>query len=242
MPRFLLLLTALLIATIPVVAAAPAPAKSSPLAFEISFPKELSASPVDGHILLIISRDDKEEPRFGVGEGIESQQALGLDVDSWQPGAVAHIDASTLGYPLESLQDLPPGDYFVQAVLNVYETFHLGNGKTVKLPPDKGEGQHWQTKPGNFLSKVQKMHLDGKTSGVVRIAFDHTVPALDKELADVESQIDWRAVTQPDNGEDNKWVKHVRVKSQLLTKTARHGAQTVRDTDSADRERRQDRE
>jgi len=213
MPHSLRLLIVLLIATLPAAAAAP-----SPLAFEISFPRELSASPVDGHILLIISRDDKEEPRFGVGEGIESQQAFGLDVDTWQPGTVARVDASALGYPLESLRDLPPGDYYVQAVLNVYEAFHLGNGKTVKLPPDKGEGQHWQTKPGNFLTKVQKMHLDGKASGVIRIAFDHTVPALEKELADVEGQIDWRMITQPDNGEENKWVKHVRVKSELLTK------------------------
>jgi hypothetical protein len=112
---------------------------------------------------------------------------------------------------------LTPGDYFVQAVLNRYETYHLGNGKVVKLPPDEGEGQHWQTKPGNFLTKVQKMHLDAKTSGVIRIAFDHKVPPLKQELDDVETVLDWRPITQPDNEEDNKWVKHVRMRSELLT-------------------------
>jgi hypothetical protein len=48
-----------------------------PLVFEISFPKELSASPVDGHVLLLISKDGKQDPRLaasGLGEGIESQQ------------------------------------------------------------------------------------------------------------------------------------------------------------------------
>jgi hypothetical protein len=116
------------------------PAK--PLVFEISFPKELSASPVDGHILLIISKDNGQAPSldgFGVVEGVDSQQAFGVDVDSLQPGAIARVDASTLGYPLESLRELVPGDYSVRAVLNVYETYHLGNGKVVKLAPDKGE-------------------------------------------------------------------------------------------------------
>src|SRR5215475_14683638 len=206
-----------LLTALPLFAATPRP-EPSPLVFEISFSKGLSATPVDGHILLIIYRNDKEEPRFGVGEGVESQQAFGVDVDGWHPGAAARVDATTLGYPLVSLSELAPGDYYVQAVLNVYQTYHLGNGKTVKLPPDRGEGQHWQTKPGNFLSKVQKLHLDPKTSGVVRIVFDHKVPALEQELADVEALLDWRPITQPDKAEDNKWVKHIRMRSELLTK------------------------
>ena len=213
MSRCLLLLTVVLIASLPALAAAP-----MPLVFEVSFPKELSANQVDGHILLILSKDDKHEPRFGVTEDIESQQAFGVDVDAWQPGTPVRIDASTLGYPIETLNDLPPGDYFVQAVLNLYETFHLGSGKVVKLPPDKGEGQHWQTKPGNFLTKVLKLHLDPTTSGIVRIAFDHKVPPLERELADVETVLDWRPITEPDNGEESKWVKHIRMRSELLTK------------------------
>ena len=194
---------------------------SKPLVFEISFSKELSDSPVDGHILLIISKDDKQDPRlsgFGVSEGLESQQAFGLDVDAWQPGTIARVDASTFGYPLESLRDLPPGDYLVEAVLNVYETFHLGNGKVVKLPPDKGEGQHWQTKPGNFLSKPQKLHLDPATSGAISIAFDHKVPLLEQELSDVESILDWRHITEPVKVEDDKWTRYFHMQSELLTK------------------------
>jgi Putative esterase len=193
-------------------------ATAAPLAFDISFTKEISTSPVDGHVLLILSKDDKEEPRFGVGEGIESQQAFGVDVDALAPGAAVRVDASTLGYPFESLRDVPVGDYYVQAVLNVYETYHLDNGKVVKLPPDRGEGQHWQTKPGNFLSKVQKLHLDPKASGLIHISFDHKVPALEEELADVESELDWRTITQPASVEDSKWEKHVRMHSELLSK------------------------
>ncbi len=213
MRRLLCFTAAFLILSLPALAAAQAP-----LTFEISFTKELSASPVDGHILLILSKDAKKEPRFGVVEGINSQQAFGVDVDALAPGAVARVDSATLGFPLETLRDLPPGDYYVQAVLNVYETFRLGNGKVVRLPPDKGEGQHWQTKPGNFLSKVEKLRLDQRKSGPIRIILDRKVPPLEQELADVDSLLDWRPITQPPSAEDNQWEKHVRMRSELLTK------------------------
>src|SRR5438270_13269558 len=100
-------------------------ATKTPLTFEITFPKEMSAAPLDGHILLLISNDPKEEPRFQIGGNVDSQQMFGVDVDQWAAGSVARVDAKTIGYPLRSLSELPPGDYTVQAVLNVYETFHL---------------------------------------------------------------------------------------------------------------------
>ncbi len=209
-------------ATILLTLAMPLGAQSSapgPLVFEISYPKELAAGPVDGHILLIISKGEAVGlDTFGVVEGIDSQQAFGVDVDGWEPGAIARVDASTLGYPLESLRELVPGDYSVRAVLNLYEIFHLGNGKIVKLPPDKGEGQHWQTKPGNFLSPAQKLRLDPNTSGAVRIAFDHKIPPLEQELPAVESLIDWHEIKAPESREDNKWEKHIHMQSALLTK------------------------
>jgi hypothetical protein len=200
------------------------PAK--PLRFEILFPKELSASPVDGHIVLIISKPDgsKDDAQlshsagFGVIEGVDSQQAFGVDVEAWQPTTIARVDRSTLGYPLESIRELAPGEYSVRAVFNVYETYHLGNGKVVKLAPDKGEGQHWETKPGNFLSTVQKVHLDPENSGVIRVTFDHKVPPLEEELAEVDSLLDWRPIANPSSGEDNKWEKHVHIRSELLTR------------------------
>ena len=193
-------------------------AKPSPSRFEISFSKEISATPVDGHIILILSKDAKQEPRFTVVEGIDSQQAFGLDVDGLQPGSPVYIDQSVVGYPLDSLQNIPPGDYYVQTVMNIYETFHLGNGKTVKLPPDKGEGQHWQTKPGNLLSKVMKLHFDPTTTGLVRINLDTKIPPINEQLADVESVITWYKVTQPNPGLDSKWERHVHIRSELLTK------------------------
>ena len=70
------------------------------------------------------------------------------------------IDDTVVGWPARSLKDIPPGDYFVQALINRYETFHRADGHTIKMPMDQGEGQHWDSKPGNFYSKPVKMHLD----------------------------------------------------------------------------------
>jgi hypothetical protein len=168
--------------------------------FEISFPKEMSATPLDGHVMLIIATSEKPEPRFQISFTSGSQQAFGVDVEALAPGVAAVVDATALGYPRDSLTDIPAGDYYVQAVLNIYETFHLANGHTVKLPPDKGEGQHWQSKPGNLYSKTQKIHLDAGTEQVIRLSLAEKIP--DVPAADP----------------DTKWVKHVKIRSELLSR------------------------
>ena len=97
-----------------------------------------------------------------------SQQVFGVTVDGLRPGEAVrsaargeHFESrfKADGYPHRSLEDMPAGDYTVQAVLNVYQTFHRSDGKTVKLPPDMGEGQHWNIKPGNLYSKPVKVHV-----------------------------------------------------------------------------------
>jgi S-formylglutathione hydrolase FrmB len=168
--------------------------------FEISFPPTASAAPLDGHILLLIATSGSTEPRFQVSFTAKSQQAFGLDVDALAPGAAAVVDATAFGYPRESLREIPTGDYYIQGFLNIYQTFHLANGHTVKLPPDKGEGQHWQSKPGNLYSKVQKVHLDPAANDVVRLSLTEKVPDV------------------PAAEPDTKWVKHLKMRSELLSK------------------------
>ena len=193
-------------------------AQSSGLRFEISFPKAASSAPLDGHVFLLISTNDREEPRFQIAKDFaDSQQAFGLDVDALAPDMPATVDAKTFGYPTRSLANLPPGDYYVQALINVYETFRLSSGQTVKLPPEKGEGSHWQTKPGNLYSKPLKMHLDPKSGQVIRISLAEKIPPIEQQLAQVDSVLDWgRGLGQPVS--ENKWVKRIHFQSDVLTK------------------------
>src|ERR1700722_20127599 len=194
-------------------------AKSTGTHFEISFLKEMSALPIDGHVLLLISTNDEKEPRFQISfETPDSQQVFGADVEALVPGAPATFDASTLGYPALSLRDIPAGDYWIQGLLNIYETFHLANGHTVKLPPDKGEGQHWNVKPGNLFSKQMKGPTPPANAQTIRISLTEKIPAIEDDPKVVDSVVGWDGANDEHEIIDNKWVKHIRIQSELLTK------------------------
>jgi hypothetical protein len=153
----------------------------------------------DGRLLLLVSRDTGAEPRFQISDGASTQQAFGLDVEGWKGAEPAAFDASVPGYPLESLRDLPPGEYTVQALLHKYETFHRADGHTVKLPMDRGEGQQWNRAPGNLYSTPRKVTLDARAGGAVEIVLDHEIPA----IADPP---------------ETKYIKHERIRSERLSK------------------------
>ena len=185
-----------------IVSAQPLAAQARPgLRFAITFPSSRSAAPIDGRLLLIISADTGGEPRFQVADNPRTAQLFGVDVEGWRPGETRHVDASAVGYPLASLRDVPAGSYRVQALVNRYETFARGDGRTVKLPPDRGEGQQWNRKPGNLYSKPRAMRVDPARGGVVRISLDEEIPPVD----DFAKQ-------------ETKWVKYVRVRSERLSR------------------------
>ena len=171
-----------------------------PLRFVISFPAARSAQPIDGRVLLFISDDGRTEPRTQSDQyrANSTRPIFGVDVDGVKPGQAIAIDEQTFGWPVRSLKDIPAGDYWVQALLNRYETFHRADGHTIKMPMDQGEGQHWDSKPGNFYSKPVKMHLDA-TTGAVAISMDQEVPP----------------IAPP---KDTKQVKYLRVPNERLSK------------------------
>src|SRR5262245_17740782 len=112
------------------------------LKFSLSFPDARSKTPLDGRLLLMISSDGSKEPRMQIDDSAKTQQIFGIDVDGLKPGQPASFDGTVFGYPVKSLNQVPPGTYWVQGLLHKYETFHRSDGHTVKLPMDRGEGQH----------------------------------------------------------------------------------------------------
>jgi hypothetical protein len=116
----------------------------------VSFPPAQASKALDGRMLFLLSNDPSEEPRMQVDDTMRSQMVFGVTVHGLKPGETVTIDGSAAGYPIGSIKDVPPGDYTAQAVLNVYETFHRSDGKTIKLAPDHGEGKHWNLAPGNL--------------------------------------------------------------------------------------------
>ena len=171
---------------------------SAPLEFGISFDASSSAEPLDGRVILILSNRAEPEPRFQVSSGLAAPLVFGIDVDGLAPGSEAVIDADVFGFPLESVAAIPPGRYYVQALLHKYETFNLANGKTVKLPMDRGEGQQWNRAPGNIYSTPRPVNVDPNSTQRISITLDQTIPPIEPP-------------------EDTKYIKHVRIQSDLLT-------------------------
>jgi hypothetical protein len=169
-----------------------------------------------GHLVVVFSKDDKSEPRMQMDEQYQSAQGFGVDVglDGAASASKVNLDAKTFGYPLRSLSQIPAGDYFVQGVFNVYEQFHLGNGKTVWLAPDKGEGQKWNRKPGNPYNKPVKVHFDpqlaSRSSAPIRLTLDAVLPEIKGTPQDPE--------VIAANPATSKWLKYSRFKSEKLSR------------------------
>jgi hypothetical protein len=168
--------------------------------FEVTYPASLGPGPFDGRVLLLISNDSSAEPRFQISDtGLKTQLVFGVDVNGWKPGDKAVIDASVLGFPLDSLKDIPSGTYNVQVLLHKYETFRRSDGHVVKLPMDRGEGQQWSRAPGNLLSTPRQLSVDPKSTTPIAIALDQAIPPIPPP-------------------KDSKYVRHERIRSELLSK------------------------
>lgn len=166
--------------------------------FRIHIDASLNQPELDGRLILLLSKNNDAEPRFQVNDGPTSQLIFGTDIEGWKPNTTKLVDVQAVGYPIERLSEVPAGDYYVQVLMHKYETFHLKTGQTVKLPMDRGEGQHWNIAPGNIYSVPVKIHFDPSASTEIALNLTKIIPP----------------IKQP---EDTKYIKHIRIQSKLLT-------------------------
>ncbi len=188
----------LLLITVAISCQPPADDDSSLLTFSISYPEKFGTEGFDGRVLLLIAHNDGREPRFQLNDNDNTGLVYGINVENWKPGEVASIDDDVFGYPIQSIANIPPGEYYVQAMLHKYETFNLSTGKTVKLPMDQGEGQHWNISPKNLYSTPKKVKIDPSSAEFIEIELDNEIPAIEPVA-------------------DSEYIKHVRIQSDMLT-------------------------
>ena len=129
---------------------------STNIRFAISFPETSSNEPLDGRVLLLVSTDNSKEPRFQINEDLNTQQVFGVDVDALKPGQEAVVDANAFGYPLSSLSQLKPGDYWVQALLHRYETFKRSDGPHRQAADGSRRGPAVESRAGKSLQHAAK--------------------------------------------------------------------------------------
>ncbi len=166
--------------------------------FSIAYDAALTEAGQDGRLLLMLATHDEQEPRFLVDNSPDTQLIFGINVEDWQGDTEVVIDGSTPGFPLDNLDSVPAGTYYAQALLNRYKDFTLSNGKVVSLPPDRGEGQQWNRKPGNFYSTPVAIEIDESGAGRFTLVLDQVIPEIDPP-------------------EDTEYIKHIRMRSDLLS-------------------------
>jgi len=164
---------------------------------EIVFAQEARSEPVTGMVYVAISRDNARSP-------IEQTSPTGVPlfsryVEGLAPGTAAAITAVDRGHPVQSLRDLPAGEYWMQPFVNVYTRFSRADGHTVWLHNDQWEGQNWKRSPGNLLGDPVKVAFDPKSTAPIRLVATKAIPPI-----------------QPPA--DTAMVKHIRFQSAILSK------------------------
>ena len=164
---------------------------------QISFAKEARADAVTGMVYVAISRDNRRTP-------IEQASPTGVPlfskaVEGLAPGVVVPIGDADRGYPIESLRDLPAGEYWMQPFVNVYTKFSRADGKTVWMHMDQWEGQDWKRSPGNLFGDPVKVTYDPKSAAPIALVANKVIPPI-----------------QPPP--DTAMVKRIKIQSAILTK------------------------
>jgi hypothetical protein len=175
------------------------PAATQQLRFDVSFIPQAHDGPITGRVFVMVTRtvDKVPEPRLQIGRtGIPF---FGRDVERLAPEQIVSIDGTDLGTPIDSINDIPAGDYFVQAMVVVYSEFRRADGHVVWMHDDQWEGQRWNRSPGSLYSGVQKVHIDSKANGVIRLVADRALPPISVPA-------------------DTQYVKRIKFQSPTLTK------------------------
>ena len=153
-----------------------------PLKFDVTLAPALGAQPQSGRLFVIISKSERGEPRQGAGRtGMDSPPTFARDVANISATSAGVIDAQCVAFPVSSLSDIEPGAYSVQAVLDTNQDLKSLNA------------------PGNLYSKPQRLNLDPRKSGVVKLQLTEQI-APEQLPAETES------------------VKFIKLQSELLTK------------------------
>ena len=166
--------------------------------------------PVKGRAFVIITRDAESEPREQTG--IMGVPLWGKDVRDLRGGdrvVFSHGDPSTRGYLLDEVGDIPPGEYTVQAFLNVYTTFHRADGHVLEMHLNSGASQRLFRSPGNVYSEPVRVQLDPSRNETVQLSLSEVIPP-SRPLREGE-------VLQQGLHDDTDWVKYVKIKSEAVS-------------------------
>lgn len=166
-----------------------------PTHFEITYSSNVLAGPITGRLFVVVAKKEQPEPRLTISP--QGPAIFAMDVEHWRAADPIALDAkNSLGYP-KGLEDLPPGDYFAQAIVNVYTEAHRSDGHAVFVHfDDSDQVEIFNTSPGNAYSDAQALKIGGTEP--LRLNLSHVIAPHPAES-------------------DTEWAKHVRIQSQKVS-------------------------
>jgi hypothetical protein len=156
-------------------------------------PATTREAPLTGRLALVVAKRDNPEPRLTIFPSGPAMFAA--DLEQLPAGRPAVIDGTSLGYP-RPLTELVPGDYFVQAVINLYEEVRRNDGHRIWVHLNDGRQETFQIGAGNLYSDVVPVRIGA--GGTIRVTVNHLIPPRPKPP-------------------DTEWVKRVQIQSRKLT-------------------------
>jgi hypothetical protein len=161
--------------------------------FEVVIPAAIRQAPLTGRLVLVVAKREIPEPRLTISPSGPAMFAV--DLEQLPADRPAVIDGASLGFP-RPLAELAPGDYFVQAVINVYEEVRRADGHRIWVHMNDGRQEPFQIGAGNLYSDVQPVRVDA--GGTIRVTVNHLIPGRPRTA-------------------DTEWVKRVKIQSSKLT-------------------------
>jgi hypothetical protein len=161
--------------------------------FEVRVSPAIHSGALTGRLVIAVSKNAEAEPRLLIS--LRGPALFGTDVEQLAPGDVAVVDESAIGYPFR-LGDLPPGEYYVQAVVNVYDRVERADGHVLWLPMNDGRQEFFSVAAGNLYSDVQRVDIGA--GGTIRLEVAHSIPS-----------------SEPPG--DTEWVRRVSIESPMLS-------------------------
>jgi S-formylglutathione hydrolase FrmB len=137
---------------------APALLALQALRFVVDASPALLDAPRDGRVFVVVAREAAPEPRLRIGRtGMDQPLVVARDARLVRGGSTV-LDQGALAFPLQSLRDLAPGEYFVQALFDSNRDVRSLNA------------------PGNLYSSERRISLDPKRGGTVPLRLTERIP------------------------------------------------------------------
>lgn len=146
-----------------------------------------------------------------------SNEFFGLDIFDFSSGERATFtggsrrcaQANAFGYPNVSIASVAPGNYTVQAFLNVYETVTRSDGSTVSVRFPCGDGQAPVAGPGSLISSPLNVSITGHPQKI-NLTLDSVEPAIEFSGREIGG-------CNQGNYEDTENLKHLKIRSDALS-------------------------